>query len=291
MKKICLVAIGFLVAGNTFAGTQTWSFGDHTDTLSSHSFGNTLSLASGAGGDQVTLTVSAWASTGEQCNINGQYNHYDSSNPSGDADPCINDASLQKWSSGLGIINRDEYGNNDYRAPQHAIDNIKNGGYSNDFDYEMVLLSFSSEVNLSKLDIGWSLCGYDPCTTNSYSNGGRDADMSVLAHNGSSQGFFNNQTRWSDITNQGWSLINHYADVKTGSTVAISTPTYSKHWLVGAYNSVFGGAHWSSNNDAFKFAGLTTVTKETSTADPINAPATLGLFGLLALSILYRRKK
>jgi hypothetical protein len=135
------------------------------------------------------------------------------------------------------------------------------------------------------------LCGYSACTTAEYSNGGKDADISVLAHNGSSQDFFNAQTKWSDITNQGWGLISHYADLKTNSDVGVSTPIYSKHWLVGAYNSVFGGQHWSINNDAFKFAGLTSFTKETSTAEPVSAPATLGLFGLLTLGMLYRRKK
>jgi hypothetical protein len=292
MKKFCLAAIALLAAGNTFAGTQTWNFGSSAAQLSGSGHGNELVLTSGTGGDQVTLTVSAWASTDNLCNAGGQY---DTTNTLPDADPCIRDAKLKRWSSGLGIVNRDEDANNDEAAPQHAIDNIKNGAgginITNDFDYEMVLLSFSSEVNLSALNIGWSLCGDNACSTDAYSNGGRDADISVLAHNGSSQDFFNVQTKWSDITSQGWSLVSNYSDLKTNQSVGISTSSYSKHWLVGAYNNVFDMSHWSVNNDAFKFAGLTSFTKDTSTAEPVSAPATLGLFGLITLCLLYRRKK
>lgn len=281
MKKFCIVALATVVAGNAFAGTQTWSF-TGSETVE-NTFGNSLSLTSGSGGDQVTLNVSAWASTGNEsvsCEADAT-----------ESDPCIKDAYLAKYSSGLGIVNRDEYNNNDYDEPQHAIDNIQNGGAAGDFDYEMVLLTFSSEVNLTKLNIGWSLCGTSACTLNSYAAGGKDSDFSILSHNGqSSLQSFNGSSRWSDITSQGWNIVNNYAGVKEHSSVGTPSNNYSKHWLVGAYNNVFGGS-MSLNNDAFKLAGLTTVSRDTGPADPVNAPATIGLFGLIALGLLYRRRK
>ena len=294
MKKFCLVAIALLAAGNTFAGTQTWSFTNSSDELNYNGFGNSLQLSSGTGGDQVSLTVSAWASTAGSCNPNGGY---DFTNTLADADPCIRDANLKKWSSGLGIVNRDEDANHLTAAPQHAIDNIRNGAanehITNDFDYEMVLLSFSKEVKLSALNVGWSLCG-STCNSGTYngSTNDGDADISLLAHTGGGNtNFFSPSTEWADITGQGWQLIDNYMDVTDNTSIQTKASGYSKYWLVGAYNRVFGDTMFSIDNDAFKLAGLTTMTNNTSTADPVNAPVTFGLFGLIALGLLYRRKK
>lgn len=269
MKKLCLVAFALLAAGNAVAGTQTWDFGNSQDSLSGSDSGNELVLRSGSGGDQVTLTVSAWAST-DECDDD-------------DDKLCVEEAELRKWSSGLGIVNENE--DDDVSAPDHAIDNVRDSDDNDDdqFEYEMVLLSFSSEVNLTELNIGWSWCR-DSCS--SY----RDADMSVLVHDGSAVNFFNAQTKWSDIAHQGWSVIDNYSNLKDDVDVVVNQPQYSKHWLVGAFNRVFGD-NWTINNDAFKLAGLSTVTRETNEPEPVSAPATLGLFGLLTLILLQRRKK
>ncbi|WP_412971120.1 exosortase-dependent surface protein XDP1 [Glaciecola sp. MF2-115] len=287
MKKFCLVAIALLASGSSLAGTQTWNFTNGGSLTSG--FGNTLSLTSGTGGDQITLDVSAWASTDESCNDNG---NYDNSLP--DPDPCIKNAELKRWSSGLGIVNRDEFYNKKTGAPQHAIDNIKNGGGANDFDYEMVLLTFSEEVNLTGFNIGWSLCGSSSsnCNILQYSDNvnAKDADVSVLGHNGSKQDFFNTDTKWSDITNQGWQHISNYSSLAENESVSVSSPLYSTHWLVGAYNNIFGG-NMSLDNDAFKLAGLTTATREPSNPGTVSAPATFGIFGALAFGLMYRRRK
>ncbi len=271
MKKLCLVAFALLAAGNTVAGTQTWNFGNSQDSLSGDNSGNELVLRSGSGGDQVELRVSAWAST-DECEDD-------------DDKLCVEEAELKKWSSGLGIVNENE--DDDVSAPDHAIDNIRDswdGKYDDDqFEYEMVLFSFSSEVNLTELNIGWSWC-YNDCSTS------KDADMSVLMHDGSAVNFFNAQTKWSDIASQGWSVIDNYANLKDDVDVVVNQTQYSKHWLVGAYNRVFGD-NWTVNNDAFKLAGLSTMTRETEKPEQVSAPATLGLFGLLTLILLQRRKK
>ena len=287
MKKFCLVAIALLASGSSIAGTQTWDF-TSSGTMNSGN-GNVLTLTSGTGGSQITLDVSAWASTDESCNANGSY---DESLP--DPDPCIKNAELKRWTSGLGIVNRDEKANNKTAAPQHAIDNIKNGGGANDFDYEMVLLTFSEEVNLTGFNIGWSLCGSSSsnCNTYEYSHNvnAKDADASVLGHNGTKQDFFNTDTKWSDITGQGWQHISNYSSLAKGDSVAVSSPLYSTHWLVGAYNNIFGG-NMSIDNDAFKLASLSTATRDPSNSTPVNAPATFGIFSAIAFGMLYRRRK
>ncbi|MDT0595762.1 exosortase-dependent surface protein XDP1 [Glaciecola petra] len=275
IRKLALVSLMALSTTSVLAGQQTWNFND--GHLSGNNAGNTLDLSSGG----VTLEVSAWASTDNGCNNNGQYGN---GTGSGDPDPCIRDAKINNFNSyGIGIENRDETYNGYTNAPQHAIDNIKNGGNSNDLDYEMILLTFSEAVNVSGFNIGW---------THS------DSDLSILAYNGSNQNpdFFNGNTRWADIvgngTNGGWDLVQESGDVDDYSTLNVSNGTlFSRYWLVGAYNDVFGGTNWSNSNDAFKLKGLATVSHEDTTG-PVNSntPAVLALMGMFLLLMGYRRK-
>lgn len=274
IRKLALVSLMALSTTSVLAGQQTWNFND--GHLSGHHPGNTLDLSTGG----ITLEVSAWASTDNGCNNHGQYGN---GTGTGDPDPCIRDAKINDFGSyGIGVENRDETANGYTQAPQHAIDNIKNGGNSNDLDYEMVLLTFSEAVNVSGFNIGW---------THS------DSDLSILAYDGSNQNpdFFNSNTRWADIVgngaNGGWDLIQESANVDDYSTLNVSNGTiFSRYWLVGAYNEVFGGTHWSNSNDAFKLKGLATVSHDDTSTTDANSPAILALMGMFLLLMGYRRK-
>ena len=264
-----------LSSASAFAGEQTWDFDD--GHLSGHYAGNTLDLSTNG----ISLEVSAWASTDNGCNTGGTYG---GGTGSGDPDPCIRDAKINNFNSyGIGVENRDETANGYTHAPQHAIDNIKNGGNHADLDYEMVLLTFSEAVNVSGFDIGW---------THS------DSDLSVLAYTGNnnSPDFFNSNTRWADIVgngaNGGWDLIQQSNDVDEYSTLNVSNGSvFSRYWLVGAYNEVFGGQHWTNDNDAFKLKGLATVSHDDNTdTTTANSPTALALMGGFLLLMAYRRR-
>lgn len=286
LKKLILTSIIAATSVSAMAtGTveeQTWQFS--SVHLNGDYNGNSLNLVSNG----ISLEVSGWASTAIGCQ-----------NSSFDTDPCVRDANLKQWNSGIGMENRDEAHHGITGQPHHAIDNIKNNGGSGDLDYEMVLLTFSEDVNLDSLDIGWTYCTRTWNQQCDSSDNGKDADLSILAYtdNTNSQNFFDSSTRWEDIvgngTNGGWDLIQHAADVDAYSTLGLTSgdSIFSRYWLVGAYNNVFGGSMMSNRNDAFKLAGLTTIThSDTDTSTGVSAPATLGMFAGLMVFLLYRRK-
>ncbi|MGQ8365036.1 exosortase-dependent surface protein XDP1 [Glaciecola sp. 1036] len=270
IKLLGLAATLTLMTSMAQAGEQTWDFG--SGSFGSYGVGNTLNISSGG----VNMQVTAWASSSE-CG----YPYGGSPNPGTDPDPCVAPAQLNRWGSHLGISNQDEINNNYTSSPNHAIDNIYNGGDSpDDIEYEMVLLSFNKEVDVASFNIGW------------WSN---DSDMSVLAYTGGATNgnFFDGTSTWEDLMSSGWDHINHYSNVSVGSSVTTaSDPTYSQYWLIGAYNGIFGHPEsWSTGNDAIKLAGLTTHTKpDTGTVTEASAPGMLAMLIGGALLFLRRRK-
>jgi len=276
LKKIILASALSLASMNAFATGQTWDFS--TSHVSDSHAGNTLSYHQNG----VSLTVSAWASTGHGCAA------YQSPNsPLTDNDSCIEEARLRQLSSGsnyygIGIQNNNEGSNNQW--PNHGIDNA--ASVSGEHDYEMVLLSFSKEVNLTSYTAGLT---HD------------DSDTSVAAFTGTSSQFngsFASHTTWSDIVgngvNGGWDLIDDNSQFGSSGTLNVSNDhdVYSKYWLVGALNSALGGGWYLDSNDAFKFSGITTVAHHGGNGNPptnANAPAMLALFSIAGL-VLLRRK-
>lgn len=282
IRKLLLASLMTFTASSVFASGQTWDFGNVTNPV--YQNGNSISLQV----DGISLTATAWASTGESC---VPYSQGYGSNPSGDPDPCIKSANLRKYGGGLGIINQDEqnlgYGDihrnnhlNDL-AGQHAIDNIQNrAGYGYhgdpDYDHEMVLLTFSESINITEISKGW------------YHN---DADFSTLAYTGSNFSSIEDQTWGSLVATGGWDTVDNGALRQSG--VLHSAGVFSKYWLVGAYNSIFGGHH-SDYNDAFKFSGLHTIKQPDDTTDNttnVSAPATFGMLGFLIATLFLRNRR
>ena len=127
-------------------------------------------------------------------------------------------------------------------------------------------------VDVSNLGIGW------------YQT---DADVSVLAYTGASAfsgdltGFGSN---WATLLSNGWSIVGNYNRNGTGTFDVNPADVKSQYWLVGAYNSAYGGS-LSQKNDFFK---LNSITIE---AAKVPEPGTALLFamGLLGLAASRRR--
>lgn len=276
LKKLVLASAMTVASLNVFATGQTWDFS--TSAVSNSHAGNTLSYTQ----DGISLTVSAWASTGSGCAS------FQSANSSlTDSDSCIEQAKLEQLGNssnyyGIGIQNNNEASTNAW--PNHGVDNA--ASITGEQDYEMVLLSFDKAVSLTSYTAGLK---YD------------DSDTSVAAFTGSSSQFtgsFASHTTWSDIVgngvNGGWDLIDD--NDQFGSSLSLNVTNtndvYSKYWLVGALNSALGGGWYLDSNDSFKFSGITTVAHNTGTGTPptnANAPAMLALFSIAGL-VLLRRK-
>ncbi len=290
IRKLLVASVMSIAASNAFATGQTWDFGSAGQPT--YADGNSLTLNN----DGIQLTVSAWASTGNTCSPYSNSYANDGTDPSNDVDPCIRSANLRNYSGNLGIINEDEqswdYGDYNWEnghlvrnthqpddeIGQHAIDNIQNLGGShktgNDYDHEMVLLSFSESVSLTEISKGWSFS---------------DNDFSALVYNSSDPFTSIQNSTWHNlVTDGGWDVVDN-GSLKPSSLLNTAS-TYSKYWLVGAYNSIFNGVE-SDHNDAFKLNGLKTVKYVPPTGGTnVSSPATLGMFAFFVALVVLRKR-
>lgn len=162
--------------------------------------------------------------------------------------------------STLGVWSGSGMGSSHWLDEQHTIDNIG----TSDF----LLFSFSDAVNVSDIKLG-------------YVERGKDSDVSVAAFDSLDS---INYSNWTSIIDSAI-YSTSYNNVANVSPDLSSFGSAAKYWLIGAYNSVFGG-NLSSHNDSFKLLALTTTTPKVD----VPAPATALLFGALGLLVLRRRK-
>lgn len=193
-------------------------------------------------------------------------------------------ATTAYYSGGLGVRSSGE----STASPQHAIDN--NGAI------ETVMISFSDgvngitsadKVNLTSVKFGW-ISG--------------DSDFSVYAYTGSNAAPSPLGLTYSNLTSNGWTLINHYNGGSTyPASPNLNTSVYSSHWLIGAYNGL--GTGLDKGDDYFKLASVTGTKCPTTGTPPagcnggtpgggIPEPGTLLLMGagFLGLTRMSRRK-
>ncbi|GAA5178104.1 hypothetical protein GCM10025771_16720 [Niveibacterium umoris] len=186
------------------------------------------------------------------------------------------------YSGGIGEHNKDgcssgsscDVGDLYSSAPEHAIDN--------DQRYDSVLLNFGTSVKLNSLSIGWK---------------GTDSDMTVLAYTGTGTCVATSTCsatlagkKYSDLTNSGWSLIGHYADVALNAVTGINGGNVSSsYWLIGAFNPLVGGSTTgfdSFRNDAIKLKSIAA-----DVPGKVPEPASLLLVGLgLAAAARFSRR-
>lgn len=265
MFKKLIVCVAVLSTLPALAGNQTWDFTSGGSQLSSSGDGNSLSMVI----DGVALTVSGWSDTNGISYVNG-------------TPETIDEAELVYYGDTLGLINQDE----DDGTPNHSIDSYdpnNNSSWGNDFD--ALMLTFSSEVILDGLDIGWAYEDYDT------SNEARNADITTIAYTGNGSRNISGST-WQDISNSSaWSLVQNSSNVLKGDYYALTNQVKSTSFLISAYNPVFGTDGWSSLNDGFKLAGITTQTRSQKPPTDIPEPATFATFLLGLIAIRKLRKK
>ncbi|MFW8592449.1 exosortase-dependent surface protein XDP1 [Glaciecola sp. 2405UD65-10] len=278
-----LAIVGLALSGNAFAGNSTvspeWSFLSSSAETGSVS-GSGVNTVIHSVKDGISLEISAWSSS--------LHNNVASCKDSHGQDLCIQRSQLTQYNGGLGVINGDE-GND---TPNHSIDN-------NNQDYDMVLLSFSEEINISSLYTGWNyqynhLNSDGTYTSRSYN----DAGASVMAFTDTNSAVSlssssNNYSTlsWADLTSVGWTNIgSDFSSNGSGEIAVSSGNTYSKYWLVGAAHSIERDA--GNLTDHIKLAGIS-FAQNVNNPPPstqVNAPATALMTFLIAGFALYRRK-
>lgn len=261
--KALFGAVAVALVGHASAAT-TWTW-----TASPNDTSPNVISASVAGVGAVTATPTGWADTGTGTPrvIEQQVGTGSSST-----------THFVTYSGGLGINNLDgctsggscDVGDTYVSAPEHAIDNNQR--------YEMVMLQFSTAVNLSSLNLGYV--------------GGTDADFTVMAFQGAAGKQALAGKAWNAL-DAGWKLVGNYENTTTGEK-NISNSYYSSFWLVGAYNPMVGGGTGDATNDYFKLKSVTGCALGATTIDckprggSAPEPGTLllmgvGLVGLLRL--------
>jgi hypothetical protein len=259
LKLLC-GSLAFVLAGGA-SGATTWTLGSSSSPTASLNITRT-------GGDATSIsgTGTGWANT-------------DGSGSNTDLYALEAQSFIDYTPAGWGMKNLDQPTET---TPWHAIDN--NGRY------EMALLTFSDNVNLTKFSVGYT--------------GTQDADLTVLAYTGTGIPTTLAGQTWGSLAS-GWSVIGNYTGFAVNSsslqTATISNSTYSSYWLVGAFNPVVpgnGGTGISTYNDAIKLisvAGAACVTG-TNCVPPRNdsgvpEPGTFALFGAALLGMIGLRRR
>lgn len=300
---IAALAVGQVEAASTWRfdvpppGTDPCSQSAVKTSSTPYPFGNNI-FCTPVGGGAPTVTATAWSNTqGTASNTSGATSIQD-------AYITVYQNSSGTSPSGIGITNRlvgtsaDPY---ESSSPEHAIDNNSTNGTTStlsDIDlgrYDMVLLEFSTAVNLTGLTIGW------------WQN---DVDITVMAFDptSSSQTAALTGKKYTELATSGWDLVGHYGNFNpsssstvlnfatTGSNnivVSANTGIESRYWLIGAYNPTVGTNGQSKSaltagNDYFK---LLTVIGDASTppgpGGNVPEPASLAL---LAAAVLGARR-
>jgi len=234
----------------TLAGVQTWNFNSSSQSFSSSNNGNSLSMTV----DGINLTITGWSDTG-------------------DVDPGNNNDTIQTgrliWAAtnSIGVQNQDE----NTTSPNHAVDSVTS---DSDGEFDMLLLEFSTAVNLTGIDLSWAVGG----------NAADTADISLLAYVGPGSSALAGKT-WASVldTNGGaYDSAGNYSNVGLSYYTVNPGNITSTKWLVGVYNPVFG-AGGDSRDDGIKLASLTTKDTPPDRDVPVPGTVVLLLAGLAAL--------
>lgn len=220
--------------------------------------------------DGMTINVSGWSDT-----VN---------DPVGAFDDVIERAKdLDKYNGGWAMENADEPGNY-CNTNGHSADNFGNCDY---IDYDFFMLEFDEAVSLTSATFSW-------INGSASQNQVSIVSLNETAINGNG-GNINGLT-WDSI-NSSYSTGSGYAQVKNNGSYYIDnviadtneTLQASKMWLIGAFNSVFGGNSGLEGNDGFKLAsvGFNVPTPDSD----IPEPSTLAIFGLALVGLVSKRRK
>ena len=282
ISKLSIASL-VLMSASSIASVTT-NFGSINESYNKNVHFNEFSLTA----DGVNISVTGWSDTDDLGN----------GNPLSGDDKITEAVDFDRNGNGWSMLNSDEV-NSSNCGYHHSADNLGSDcGYQ---DYDMFLIEFSEEVNLSAATSSW-LYGQNSGKNAAASNN----QLTVAALNdGSLAG-----KAWDDIKNNqtissgyaGFSYMGqvasqlgyntaHYEADFTSSTANVSG-TFSKFWLVGALNTVFGGNSALEGNDGIKLSGITfsknTITNTQATTVP--EPSSIIMLGLALFGFAVRRK-
>lgn len=284
MKKLIPLFVLFALHVNSLKAEDTL-VKEYSYDLMSHSSSDVLNPL-GIDIDGVNVTLSAWADTAtsletgivKSCWFRGCYNHRVTITKDLDTIESATGQLVDGW--GYGIRN-----NLEPVGYHQTIDNYSekvNGTYIDSFEY--LLFSFDSEVNITQIDFGWN-AGYDQQVSVASIVNSPEMESASWGSLVSNQTTLNATSGSFNITGD---HNNGIADLRSLNN------TYSKYWLVGAYNKVFGDIGGHDNNDAFKIASIQFESKLIKTTPPpkqVSEPGALALMSLGLGLVLYRRKR
>ncbi len=220
----------------------------------------------GGGGTDVTGDTFTSSGTGPSVTVTGWSN---TGSGSGDANRLLETGTVKMW-SGLGVTNRLEGDG----SPNHSTDNAGRT--------DSILFSFTDEIELQGLSIGWK---------------GNDSDVTVLAYTGAGAPTVAGNT-YGGLTASGWQIVDHEADLSVGVNRSINSGGISSsYWLVGAYNPLVGSSPgWSTGNDYVKISALTGVTPPPgctggNCGGEIPEPSSIALLTLGLFAAWYYRRR
>lgn len=279
MKKLSLKTAAFIALSlaafgfNTSAQAATsWTGSWNYSSCSSQGsgWGNSYNCTDTSLTNDANLNVSGWSS---------------------DLSPSVTDftssAVVNYSGNGFGITSQEECNKSasvcEAGTGPHAADNYGN--------LDAFLLSFSGSasdtvsVALDSVTIGWN--GTDNGT--SYYN---DSDISVYYYTGTTAPDMTDVNA-SNLTSNGWTLLNSYSNVGSSSSNTISLgndgadAVSSSWWLVTASNQSTGT---TSSTDAFKLMGAAGTGTTATSAPGVPEPGSLALASLALFAVVYARR-
>ncbi|QGX62413.1 exosortase-dependent surface protein XDP1 [Alteromonas mediterranea] len=235
----------------------------------------------------VYVGVTSWADTGYYYGTfdkwsGGYYGgkYYQAEND----DLVVNQGSLNDYGAGYGLVNNDVISNQ--KGDQHSIDNYDAEKGIADFD--MVLLSFSTDVTLTDASFSW---------VKDYDNTNSNKEVTVVGLDDVSLFSSGQDFTWADVAETTISsAVGHYgvSNTKVGNSFVseFTNLTSAQYWLVGAYNTFFDNST-TSNNFGFKLSslGIELASEETTPPTQVSEPGALALMSLGLGLVLYRRKR
>ena len=222
----------------------------------------------------VNITLTGWSDTGNGLDPE-------------DFDQIVKTASPYEVSSfyGYGVLNQDGEGST---SPNHSIDNYYWNGEDTAAgiayaDFDFVLFSFDSDVTLDSIDFGWA------------NDNGSDQQVSIASLNDTQLDLLQGESStWSEIITG--AVSSSFNITKTGSysytTGELELVNSAKYWLVGAYNTVFGGVDGASMyNDGFKITSIDFTEGAPPPVAEVHEPGVLGLMLMSFAILVWRRKR
>ena len=233
------------------AGTTTWEWdmqvgtvGHSVQSCSSQCPTSGFTVTDTVGTDSVTAAFNGLADT-----------------VGGGNDTEIESADLRYYNNNSWGIQNDDEGSN-----QHAFDNVGN-------DYDMVLVSFDTSIELTDINFGWV----------------SDGDFSLLAYTGGGAPTSLIGDTWSNVnSSSNWLTIGNYAGNGTGYYAVNENNVSSEYWLIGAYNTVFGpeGDGVYDGNDKFKLKKIKGISDDSNDPSDVEVPAPAS-FAFLMVGALF----